>query len=105
MNPAVDIPDQKNIKCIHELECDVLPSIQEETLHWVKKNTNFLDDKVSQGFWKKIDYRNMANHCPSLMKFMSSIRIPIREITVGLLTESMTGGFTLHNGSPPHNFK
>ena len=105
MNPAVDTPNQKNIKCVHELECDVLPLIQEETLYWIKENTYFLNDKVSQGFWKKIDYSDMARYCPSLMKFMSSIKIPIREITVGLLTESMTGGFALHNGSPPHNFK
>ena len=99
------VPDQSNIKCIHELECDVLDKIQEEIMNWVVDNTNFLDEKEDMGFWKKIDYKAMARVCPGLLKYMASIKIPIREITVGLMTESMTNGFTLHNGAPPLNFK
>ena len=53
----------------------------------------------------KIDFKNLARVCPNLLRFMSSVRIPIREITVGLLTETMTNGFVLHNGAPPYNFK
>lgn len=105
LNPAVQLPDQTNIKCVHELECDSLPKIQEEALEWIKKNTNFLDDKVSIGFWKTINDHDMVKSCPSLMKYIRSIKIPIREVTIGLLTESMTSGFSLHNGSPPYNFK
>ena len=48
------IPDQTNIKCVHELKCDTLSAIQEETLNWIDENTNFLSEKKDQGFWKII---------------------------------------------------
>ena len=100
------IPDQTNIKCIHELPCSNLHLIQQQVLDWVDENTNFLQEKTDKGFWKKIDYKHLGKFCPSLLKFMASVKIPIREITVGLLTESMsTEGFVLHNGAPPCNFK
>lgn len=99
------VPDQSNIKCIHELECDVLDKIKEEIMNWVADNTNFLDEKEDMAFWKQIDYKAMVRVCPSLLKYMTSIKIPIREVTIGLMTESMTNGFWLHNGAPPQNFK
>lgn len=99
------IPDQSIYKCVHELPCDNLDKIQEEIMTWVKSNTNFLDEKKETKFWHTIDYRHMGKVCPSLLKFFSSVKIPIREIVVGVLTESMTGGFVLHNGAPPYNFK
>ena len=99
------IPDQSIYKCVHELECDRLDQIQEEVMNWVVDNTDFLNEKKEKSFWRMIDYKNMARVCPSIVKFMSSVKIPIRQITVGLLTESMTDGFTLHNGAPPYNFK
>ena len=99
------IPDQSIYKCVHELECDNLDKIQEEIMNWVVDNTDFLNATDDEGFWHRIDYRHLARVCPSLIKFMSSVKIPIREITVGILTETMTDGFVLHNGVPPHNFK
>lgn len=98
--------DPRKIKTHHELECDVLNKIQEEILHWVDKNTNFLNEKEDLEFWKKIEYKNLVKTCPSLIRYMKSIRIPIREVTIGLLTESMKdSGFLLHIGAPPLNFK
>ena len=105
LNPSVQLPDQTNIKCVHELPCDSLPKIQKEVLNWITKNTNFLDEKRDLGFWMKIEYVVMAKQCPSLLEYLASIKLPIREITVGLLTEGMTSGFSSHNGSPPYNFK
>jgi hypothetical protein len=99
------IPDQSIYKCVHELKCEHLDRIQEEIMNWVVDNTNFLEEKKETKFWHKIDFKNLARVCPNLLRFMSSVKIPIREITVGLLTETMTDGFVLHNGAPPYNFK
>ena len=99
------IPDQSRFKCVHELECDSLDQIKQEVMNWVADNTDFLNEKQEKKFWHVIDYRQMARVCPSLLKFMTRVRLPIKEITVGLLTESMTKGFVLHNGAPPMNFK
>ena len=100
------IPDQSIYKCVHELECDNLDKIKEEVMNWVVDSTYFLDEKKDKKFWHVIDYKHMGRTCPSLLKFMHKVRIPIRQITVGLLTEGMnTDGFVLHNGAPPMNFK
>ena len=100
------IPDQSIYKCVHELECDNLEQIQQEVVDWVEQNTNFLHEKNARGFWHQIDYKSMGKVCPSLIRFMASVKIPIRQITVGLLTETMSkNGFVLHNGAPPKNFK
>lgn len=98
--------DPSKIKTHYELECDVLDKIQEEILSWVDKNTKFLEEKNDVDFWKKIEYKELGKTCPSLMNYMKEIRIPIREITIGLLTETMRdSGFVLHIGAPPLNFK
>jgi len=97
--------NQTNIKAVHELPVYNLSDIQTEVLEWAKEKTGFLEDKTSLGFWMKIDYKDLARSCPSLIKYFKHVRIPIQEITVGVLTESMTEGFTLHHGSPGRNFK
>lgn len=97
--------NQTNTKAVHELPIYNLKDVQKEVLGWVKYNTQFLKDKTSMGFWKKIDYKDLARSCPALIKYFKHVRIPIQEITVGVLTEAMTEGFTLHHGSPGRNFK
>ena len=100
------IPDQSIYKCLHELECNNLDKIKEEVMNWVVDNTHYLDEKKEKKFWHVIDYKDMGRTCPSLLRFMASVKIPIKEITVGLLTEGIgTNGFKLHNGAPPMNFK
>lgn len=99
------IPDQSIYKCVHELPCEALDRIKEEIMNWVVDNTSFLDEKKETKFWHIIDYKALGKVCPSLLRFMASVKIPIREITVGLLTEAHTNGFTLHNDAPPNNFK
>lgn len=100
-----NIPDQSVYKCIHELECDTLEKIREEVMNWVSQNTDFLNKKINN-FWHRIDYKNMGRACPSLIKYMASIKLPIGEIALGVLAESRaTIGHKLHYDVPPHNFK
>lgn len=110
MTHLIDFPDYPNdpkkFKTHHELDCPVLDKIQEEILTWVDTNTNFLKEKEDKTFWHLIDYKNLTRTCPSLLKYMSDIKIPLREITIGLLTESMQDqGFKLHMDNPPLNIK
>jgi hypothetical protein len=100
------VPNQSQLKCVHELDCDLLPYIQQEVMDWIEAKTDFKSNTTDRGFWKQIDYRDLAKYTPSLMRFFKLINIPIRQITVGLLTESMRQrGFNLHMGAPPYNFK
>lgn len=99
------INQAKKHRAFYELECDCMELIKEEVLAWVQKKTNFINDKTTVTFWMKIDYVDMAKTCPTLIKYMKSIKIPIREIVVGLLNESLSDGFVLHHGAPPMNFK
>jgi len=110
MKNLIDHPnypaDPNIMKTHHELECLVLSKIQEEVLTWVDSNTDYLKNANDKSFWHLIDDVDMARHCPSLMKYMMSIKIPLREITIGVLTESMKDtGFNLHMGNPPLNIK
>ena len=97
--------DQTRHKACHELPVHNLSEIQHQVMAWIKNNTDFLEDKVSTGFWMKIDYKDMAKSAPAIIEYFKHIRIPIQEITVGVLTEVMTDGFVLHHGSPGRNFK
>jgi len=101
----IQIPDQTNFKCVHELECNTLDKIREEVMNWLAEHTDFLEQVQDNGFWKTIEYKSMARACPSLLQYLYSIKTPIREISVGLFTEGMTDGVTLHHDSPPLNFK
>ena len=97
--------DQTKLKAHHELPVYNLPDIQLQVMNWIKTKTNFMQDKTSKGFWMKIDYKDLAKSAPSILEYFKHIKIPIQEITVGVLTESMTSGFVLHHGSPGRNFK
>lgn len=97
--------DQTKNKAIHELPVFNLVDVQKEVLEWIRHSTGFLEDKTSMGFWMKIDYKDLARSCPALIKYFKHVRIPIQEITVGILTEAMTEGFIMHHGSPGRNFK
>jgi hypothetical protein len=97
--------DQTTMKAVHELPVHNLEDIQGEVLSWIDQNTNLLNDKTSKGFWTKIDYKDMARSCPALIKYFKHVKIPVQEITVGVLTEAMTNGFVLHHGAPGRNFK
>jgi len=97
--------DQTRHKACHELPVHNLSEIQRQVMRWIENNTDFLEDKVSTGFWMKIDYKDMAKSAPAIIEYFKHIRIPIQEITVGVLTEVMTSGFALHHGSAGRNFK
>ena len=97
--------DPKKQKPYHELDCPVLPQIQQEVLAWVKQNTDFFSTR-SEAFWHKITGGAMARECPTLMRYMKSIKTPLREIAVGVLTETMKDdGLLLHVGSTLHQAK
>ena len=97
--------DQTKHKAVHELPVHNLDDVKTEVLRWIDVNTGILDDRTSTGFWMKIDYKSMARSCPSLIDYFRHVGVPVQEIVVGLLTEAMTSGFTLHHGSPGRNFK
>ena len=97
--------DQTKLKAVNELPVYNLEDIRKEVMGWIEKNTDFLNDKTSTGFWMKIDYKDLARSCPSLIRYFKHVKIPVQEITVGVLTESLTDGFTMHHGSPGRNFK
>lgn len=110
MKNLIDYPgypaDPSVMKTHHELNCPVLPKIQEEVMEWVDRNTDYLTNTSDQSFWHVIDDVALAKQCPSLMKYMMSIKIPLREVTIGVLTHSMKDtGFKLHMGNPPLNIK
>ena len=97
--------EPKKQKPYHELECTVLPQIQEEVMLWVKQNTDFFSTK-SEAFWHKISGGSMGRACPTLMSYMKSIKTPLREIAVGVLTDTMKDdGLLLHIGSPLYQAK
>ena len=65
-----------------------------------------LQKKQESKYWHTIDYKQLGKVCPSLIKFSSKIKIPIKEISIGLLTEGMSSyGCPLHIDAPPKNFK
>ena len=97
--------DQTKTKALTELPVYNLEDIRKEVMGWIEQNTDFLNDKTSIGFWMKIDYKELARACPSLIRYFKHVKIAVQEITVGVLTESMTDGFTMHHGSPGRNFK
>ena len=109
MAHLIDWPDYPadiaKMKTHHELDCPELKKIQEEVLFWVDKNTNFLNDKTDESFWHVIKASDIVKCTPSLIKYMKSLRIPLREIAVGVLTEAQHNGFLLHMGNPPLNIK
>ena len=92
--------DQTIHKAVHELPVHNLEVVKSDVLRWIDANTNILEDRSSTGFWTKIDYKDMARSCPSLIEYFRHVGIPVQEIVVGLLTEAMTNGFGLHHGSP-----
>ena len=53
--------DQTKNKAVHELPEYNLDTIKKQVLDWVANNTDFLDDKTSEGFWMKIDYKDLES--------------------------------------------
>jgi hypothetical protein len=97
--------NQTQYKAVHKLPVHNLEDIKQQVMQWIRTNTGFLEDRTSKGFWMTIDYKDLARSAPSLIEYFKYVRIPIQEITVGVLTEAMTKGFVLHHGAPGRNFK
>jgi hypothetical protein len=110
MKNLIDFPnypaDSNKLKAYHELDCPDMDNIKKEVMHWIDKNTNFRTMSNDRSFWHLIDGPNMARHCPTLIKYMKSIQIPLQQISIGILTEDMKDtGFRLHVGPPPKLIK
>lgn len=102
----MNIPDQSKFFCVKELECENLFEIQKEVISWLEKNTNYLIEEIDDTFWQKINHLKLIKDCPNLIKFFKSMKIPVRELTVGVFTKSMAAqGFQLHIDALPLNFK
>ena len=96
----IDTTRPWTLKPYHELECPQLKQIRTEVIDWLKKNIP--DYKTKKGFWHRIDYKDLARKCPSILEWCKFIRVPAREISVALLTEAMAGkGVPLHVGAKP----
>jgi hypothetical protein len=93
INGRIVYPDYpsntKLMKTHQELECPTLEKIQQEVLEWVDQTTDYLRTPRDKSFWHLINYVDLMKHCPSLLAYMRSIKIPLREVTIGVLTESM----------------
>lgn len=96
------------LKPYHELTCPVLDDIRQEVLEYLKERIpEFLDPEWNDiNFWQKINSSDLAKACPSVLKYMKSLSIPIREISIGVLPRVLKDdGVTLHIGEKPKNIK
>jgi len=82
-----------------ELECPTLAEIQQEVLSWLRQNTNLLESADDKSYWHTIQGTDIVRACPKLVEYMKSIKTPIREIAIGVLTQSMQTGLHLHMDS------
>ena len=64
------------MKCYHTLECDTLASIQQETLLWLEQNQSLFETKE---FWNTIDSIDFIKQSPSLVKYVTSLGLVLRE--------------------------
>ena len=96
----IDTTRPWTLKPYHELECPQLKQIRTEVIDWLEKNIP--DYKTKKGFWHRIDYKDLARKCPSILEWCKFIRVPAREISIAILTEAMAGkGVALHVGAKP----
>jgi len=65
--------------CYHVLECDNLSSIQQETLLWIDKHQELFESKE---FWNKIDYIDFIQNSPSLIQYVNSLGLKLRECAI-----------------------
>lgn len=96
------------LKPYHELDCPVIDDIRREVLTYLEqKIPTFLDpdwDDIS--FWQKINSADLARACPSVLKYMKELNIPVREISLGVLPRVLKDeGVVLHIGEKPKNIK
>lgn len=76
------------MKTYHDIECDCLEKIQEESLHWIKTHTDLLTDAPQ--FWNKIDSKLFLLQNPTLVKFCLDKKLSIREVAVLITTDDVT---------------
>lgn len=67
------------MKCYHILDCDNLVSIQQETLLWLDSHQELFETKE---FWNKIDYVDFIRNSPSLMQYINSLGLKLRECAI-----------------------
>jgi hypothetical protein len=67
------------MKCYHKLECDNLVTIQQETLLWINQHPELFETKE---FWNKIDYVDFIRNSPSLMQYINSLGLKLRECAI-----------------------
>ena len=65
--------------CYHRLTCDNLIDIQRETLLWLGDHEELFSSKE---FWNRIDYKDFIRKSPSLLKYVSSMGLKLRECAI-----------------------
>ena len=76
------------MKTYHNIECDCLEKIQEESLQWINTHTDLLTNAPQ--FWNKIDSKLFLLQNPTLVKFCLDKKLSIREVAVLITTNDVT---------------
>lgn len=83
------------MKCFHELDCNNLPDIQYEALTFLSDRYNLSSNTdLKTDLWLKIDTNAVVENCPSLMVWLKSLKLKLRETAVTVINDPK--GAALH---------
>jgi hypothetical protein len=86
------------MKCFCILDCDILEQIQSEVLNYLKHNTTLLSEKPQEP-WAKSKTREVIKNCPSLIKWLSTLKILPTEISF-IVYHDIGVGLPIHTDDP-----
>ncbi len=87
------------MKCYCVLDCDVLEQIQSEVLDYLKNNTSLLVEKPSTPWIYDTNTKQIIKNCPSLIKWLSKLRVLPSEITF-VVCHDIGIGLPIHTDDP-----
>ena len=86
------------MKCFCILDCDILEQIQSEVLNYLKHNTTLLSEK-QQKPWVTANTKEVIRNCPSLIKWLSTLKILPTEISF-IVCHDIGIGLPIHTDDP-----
>jgi len=94
------------LKPYHVIDCNYIDTIKQQVVEWCKANTDFFE-KTSPRFDRFVNYKHLVKLCPALGKFIMDLKIPVKEIQFGVMTENrrMLTPLPLHVGEWPQDIK
>lgn len=94
------------LKPYQEIECPMLEDIRREVLAWMARATPYLTDREDPRLDRPIDdQKDFIRSCPSLVKYMSLIKVPMRRFHFLIIPPHRTNPLELHVGEHPENIK